>query len=337
MIHVSPRLGFSYTYNRDRDNGSGASFTPVGHYFRSVTGTLRGGIGEFRDLLRPNVLADASAATGLTGEQRRCPASARRYPFRIGRDSRATRRRSQPSASTAVAFWPSVRRRSPLIDRGYDVPRSWRASLDWTTSIRSWVIRANTLGSYDLSQPEWWTPYLPGPQVDAGRKGDRPVFVSQAGIDPNTRRRIGYEGARSSQYGRVAERVSDLKGYGGQFTFGVAPIRSSFARVMRCSRHSATRSRRRSAQYRGFDGAAFGDPRTIEWAPGRRRASHLRVERRLLSPSPRTIRILANQSGCRLRRSCRETSTATVGRGTARSFPIRRTRATRCWRRSSVQ
>ena len=28
---------------------------------------IRGGIGEFRDLLRPGILADASAATGLEG------------------------------------------------------------------------------------------------------------------------------------------------------------------------------------------------------------------------------------------------------------------------------
>jgi hypothetical protein len=35
MFHVSPRVGFSYTYNRDRDNGAGSSFTPVGHYFEA--------------------------------------------------------------------------------------------------------------------------------------------------------------------------------------------------------------------------------------------------------------------------------------------------------------
>ncbi|HST08327.1 MAG TPA: carboxypeptidase-like regulatory domain-containing protein, partial [Gemmatimonadaceae bacterium] len=66
-LHVSPRAGFTFTYNRDRDNGSGSMNNQTGHYYRSMSGTVRGGVGEFRDLLRPGVLADASASTGLTG------------------------------------------------------------------------------------------------------------------------------------------------------------------------------------------------------------------------------------------------------------------------------
>jgi len=64
-VHVSPRVGFTFTYNRDKDNGQGTMQNQTGRYYRYMSGTLRGGIGEFRDLLRPNILADASAATGL--------------------------------------------------------------------------------------------------------------------------------------------------------------------------------------------------------------------------------------------------------------------------------
>src|SRR4029079_2823822 len=66
-IPASPRPGFSFTYNRDKDNGSGTNQTPVGRFYRSQVGVIRGGIGEFRDLLRPGILADAGAATGLAG------------------------------------------------------------------------------------------------------------------------------------------------------------------------------------------------------------------------------------------------------------------------------
>jgi hypothetical protein len=66
-IHVSPRLGFSYTYNRDKDNGNGQMGNNVGRFYRTTAGVIRGGIGDFRDLLRPGTLADASAATGLPG------------------------------------------------------------------------------------------------------------------------------------------------------------------------------------------------------------------------------------------------------------------------------
>jgi hypothetical protein len=116
-IHVSPRVGFSYTYNRDKDNGSGTSQNNVGRYYRSVTGTFRGGIGEFRDLLRPNILADASAATG-PGHTSILRAWARR-PFPTGRAT------SDPgSIPTTCGRQRVLGERAPsvtLID-GYDVP-----------------------------------------------------------------------------------------------------------------------------------------------------------------------------------------------------------------------
>src|SRR5690349_18103016 len=48
-IHVSPRIGFTFTYNRDKDNGQGTMQNETGRYYRYMSGTLRGGIGEFRD------------------------------------------------------------------------------------------------------------------------------------------------------------------------------------------------------------------------------------------------------------------------------------------------
>jgi hypothetical protein len=36
-------------------------------FYRATAGVIRGGVGEFRDLLRPGVLADAAARTGLVG------------------------------------------------------------------------------------------------------------------------------------------------------------------------------------------------------------------------------------------------------------------------------
>src|SRR5207248_9016957 len=134
------------TYNRDRDNGNGMSFTPVGHYFRTETGTFRGGIGEFRDLVRPNVLRDASAATGLPGgtTSLSCVGAASPVPdWSSFANDPATIPTTCLDGSGALAERaPSV----SLIDRRYDAPRSWRASLDWMTSIHNWVIRANTLG-----------------------------------------------------------------------------------------------------------------------------------------------------------------------------------------------
>jgi len=278
MFHVSPRLGFSYTYNRDRDNGSGTSMNQVGKYFRSVTGTLRGGIGEFRDLLRPNILADASAANGLSGGTTvlSCIGSAVPLPdwSKFTSDPTSVPSQCVDGSGVLAERAPSV----TLIDRGYEVPRSWRASLDWTTSYHNWVIRANTLGSYDLSQPGVIDANFAGtPKQTLASEGNRPMFVSPAGIDANTGAVSPTEARLSTQYGRVAERVSDLKGYGGQFTLALSPDPFKFRNRYSFSSSFGYTIQAMHRQFRGFDGAAFGDPRTIEWAPGPQDARHILV------------------------------------------------------------
>ncbi|WP_291923200.1 PHP domain-containing protein, partial [Accumulibacter sp.] len=51
-LHVSPRVGFSYTYSRSRENGNGQFNNGSGSWYRNTMGIIRGGIGEFRDLYR---------------------------------------------------------------------------------------------------------------------------------------------------------------------------------------------------------------------------------------------------------------------------------------------
>ena len=66
-LHVSPRAGFSYTYSRSRENGNGQMNNGAGSWYRNTMGIIRGGIGEFRDLYRPGMLADAMVNAGLAG------------------------------------------------------------------------------------------------------------------------------------------------------------------------------------------------------------------------------------------------------------------------------
>jgi hypothetical protein len=277
-VRVSPRVGFTYTYNRDRDNGSGTNQTSVGRFYRSTTGVLRGGIGEFRDLLRPGILADASAGTGLPGGTTLLSCVGSAVP-EVDWTSFSTDASSIPSqcldGSGALA------ERAPavtLIDPGYDVPRSWRASLDWNTSVHSWLFRLAGLASYDLSQPGVVDPNFAGVrQLSLASEGNRPVFVSADAIDPGSGALSAAQSRRSSEFGRVNTRVSDLRGYGGQLTFSLSPdvfkfrTRGSFYTSLNYTVQSTHR------QFRGFDGAAFGDPRTVEWAPGLNDARHVVV------------------------------------------------------------
>jgi hypothetical protein len=276
MLHVSPRVGFTYTYNRNRDNGSGAHENYVGRYYRTPVGTLRGGIGEFRDLLRPGVLADASASTGLSNGTLvlSCVGAAVPLPDWQSFESGASPTECLGGSGVLAERAPAVM----LIDPAYDVPRSWRSSLEWTTEIRKMVIRIGGLVSYDLNQPGTIDANFSGVQKLAlSSDGNRPVFVSPSSIDPGTGTVSPAESRLSADYGRVARRVSDLRGYGGQLTLGLSPdvFRFRSTHSLFASLNYTLQSSRR--QYRGFDGAGFGDPRVVEWAPSPTDARHVVV------------------------------------------------------------
>ncbi|MEJ7758195.1 MAG: carboxypeptidase-like regulatory domain-containing protein [Gemmatimonadaceae bacterium] len=268
-VHVSPRAGFSYTYNRDRDNGNGTNQSNVGRFYRTTSGVIRGGIGEFRDLLRPGILADASAATGLPGATSflSCVGGGVPAPDFPLFESDPTRLPAQCVDGSGV-----LAERAPgvtLIDPSYDVPRTWRASLDWNTSFHKWVVRLSGLGSYDLSQPGVVDANFAGVQrITLASESERPVFVSAAAIDPLSGSVSAAESRRTSEFGRVSSRVSDLRGYGGQMTLNVSPdvfkMRPRFS-MFASAAYTLQWSHR---QFRGFDGGGFGDPRQVEWSPG---------------------------------------------------------------------
>jgi len=278
-VHVSPRVGFSYTYNKDKDNGNGTNQTPVGRFYRTTVGVIRGGIGEFRDLLRPGILADASASTGLTGATSTLSCVGAAVPevdwskFTGTVDEIPTQCRDGSGVLAERA--PSV----TLIDPSYDVPRSWRGSLDWSTNLpKQLLLRVGGLVSYDLSQPGVVDANFAGvKKMTLAGESDRPVFVSPAGIDAGTGGVSAAESRISSDFGRVGKRVSDLRGYGGQLTVGLAPdvfkFRTKFSFYASTS-YTLQWTRR---QFRGFDGAAFGDPRAKEWAPSGTDARHVVV------------------------------------------------------------
>jgi len=277
-IHVSPRIGFTYTYNRDKDNGSGIMMNQTGTYFRSVSGTLRGGIGEFRDLLHPGILADASASTGLAGATSflNCVGAAVPTPdwSLFAADPGSIPAQCVNGSGVLAEQAPSV----TLIDPSYDVPRSWRASLDWNTSVQSWLLRVGTLVSYDLSQPGVVDANFGGvTRLNLVDEANRPVFVSAASIDPASGAVSAVESRRSDQYGGVGVRVSDLRGYGGQLNLGLSPDVFKFKGGASFYGSVGYTLQATKRQYRGFDGAAFGDPRLREWAAGPNDARHIFV------------------------------------------------------------
>jgi len=271
-VHVSPRAGFTWTYNHDKDNGSGMNMGPVGSYFRTRVGTIRGGVGEFRDLLRPGIAADASASGGSLLLS--CVGSAVPLP-----DWNAYASDPGNIPTQCAGGGGALAERAPavtLIDPSFDVPRSWRASLDWSTDVGRALLKVGALGSWDLSQPGTVDANfggVPAFALDPVAEGGRPVYVSTAAIDPASGAVSAAESRRSSAYSRVGVRSSDLRGYGGQLTASLAPDVFK-ARIPFYSSISYTLQTTKR-QYRGFDGGGFGDPRTKEWAPNINDARHV--------------------------------------------------------------
>ena len=275
-VHVSPRVGFSYTYSRAKDNGNGTSMNQMGVFYRPTMGFVRGGIGEFRDLYKPSTLADAIAGSGLVGStlSLACVGAAVPVP---DWDNLA----ANPSAlpTSCVGGTSALAERAPsvtLIDPSFDVPRSWRASLGWASVFGRWTVKVDGLGSYDLSQPSTLDANFAGVQRFAlASEGNRPVFVSPTSIDAASGAMSARESRRSTDYGRVALRTSDLHGYGGQLTTTIAPdvFNRRRSRVQLFTSTSYTYQRVQQ-QFRGADGATFGDPRIREWATGSSEARH---------------------------------------------------------------
>jgi hypothetical protein len=277
-VHLSPRIGFSYTYNRDKDNGPGMAMSRVGTFFRTFSGTVRGGVGEFRDLLHPGILAETSGATGLAGGTSilSCVGAAIPPPnwSLFVNDPSSIPTQCVDGSGPLAERAPAV----TLIDPSYDVPRSWRAALDWNTSVRSWLFRIGTLLSYDLAQPGVVDANFSGVRrLTLADEANRPVFVSGASIDPASGAVSAAESRKSDQYGRVGVRVSDLRGYGGQLNVGLSPDVFKFRNGWSFYGSIAYTLQATKRQYRGFDGAAFGDPRLVEWAAASNDARHVLV------------------------------------------------------------
>lgn len=275
QIHVSPRLGFSYTYSRAKDNGNGMNMGSIGTFYRPLMGYLRGGIGEFRSLYTPGTLADAVAGAGLAGNTLtlNCVGTAVPIP-----DWHSLTGANPIVPSACADGGGALVERAPsvtLVDPAFDVPRSWRASLNWGSNIGSWLIKMDALGSYDLSLPSTLDANFAGvSHFTLPGEENRPVYVSSGAIDPTTGALSASESRRSTAYGRVSQRTSDLHGYGGQLTTTIQPDVFRFRTRIQMFLGASYTIQSVKQQFRGFDGAGFGDPRVTEWGVGANDARH---------------------------------------------------------------
>lgn len=261
-VHVSPRAGFTWYFGHSPSGGF--SVNQVAKISFMPTMMLRGGIGEFRGLLAPTLLADASAANGLPGGMSRLMCIGDAVPTPRWEDyltgSAAiptTCANGAPSFSDAA---PAVR----LFDPSYDAPRSWRANVAFQRTWKKlgWMVdgtyslNLNQPGTVDLN-------FRSSPQFSLADEEDRPVFVSPSSIVSATGALSPVEGRADPAFGRVVSNRSDLRSVSRQLTVQVVP--QELGRFFYTAAYTLGDMR---ADARGFDGATFATPMTRERAPG---------------------------------------------------------------------
>lgn len=262
-IHISPRAGFSWYFGRPAGFRS-MSFSRIASQTLGPVMVLRGGIGEFRNLLSPSLLAGANATNGLPGSTERlvCLGAAAPVPqWSSYLDDTSSIpsacANGAPSAFSDQA--PAIR----LFDRNYDASRSWRANLTFQRFAGPFALSLDGVYSLNLNQPSTVDVNFTGtPRFILTEEG-RPVFVSPASIVPGTGVVSPVESRVSGAYGRVVRMQSDLRSTSRQLSLTIKPG------TLRNWVYGLTYTLGdMQADTRGFDGSTFTSPATLERIAG---------------------------------------------------------------------
>jgi hypothetical protein len=262
---LSPRLGFTWLR---RPGGSGIMINPVGIFAIAPTMYIRGGIGEFRNMLPAALLSTARVSTGLPNgiERITCLGAAAPTP---DWSAFATDASTIPSSCVSGApnqvftdAAPSVQ----LFDSRYTASRSWRGNLSFSSGFAGFVYTLEGIYALNLNQPGIVDANFHATSQFTLSEEGRPVFVPSTAIDPSTGGVSSVPARVDQAFGRVVDNVSDLRAHTAQFTSTVS--RSTyFKRTWLYTSVAYTYADNR-AQHRGFDGATFGDPNAIAWSRG---------------------------------------------------------------------
>ena len=258
---VSPRASFSW--------GIGNNGTTGIPGFGAPWGFLSGGVGLFRNDVRPNLIAPVIANTGLPGGigQLLCIGGAVPTP---DFSAYAQNPASIPVACTtgATASFVSNQPSVSLIDPSFEPQSSWRGNLSFRGPFVTKLIRFTTDVTYSLNQHQQ-TPidvnFQPVVRGQIHNEANRPSFALSSSIVPTTGAVTNVDSRLSPLFSSVNAVRSDLESRSTQYTFALQPgglgtinTRWSVSYV-----YSDVRE-----QVRGFGGTTAGNPLDVEWGRG---------------------------------------------------------------------
>ena len=267
---LSPRLGFTW-YAPGQSGNYGMWGSNLGTFTTGPRGVLRGGVGQFRNLLGPDLVAQAAAATGLPGATQRllCVGSAVPVPqWTAWTAGNAVY--PATCAGGASSMLTDTAPGATAFARGFTAPRSWRGNLAWSSAWKVVSYSVEGVASYNLNQSGTVDANFAGVPRFTTAEG-RPVYVDPTAIVAATGALSPAAARLTPAFGRVALLGSDLRSFSRQLTVTLAPLNPQFGNYQHLGIFAISGAYvygRTTQQARGFDNGAFGDPRLVEWARG---------------------------------------------------------------------
>ncbi len=260
-VAVSPRLGFTWRRSVREDNYTMGSMGAFRIPRRSM---IRGGIGQFRNLLTPDLVAYARSNTGLIDgtAQLLCTGDAVPEPQWASWVTGGTL--PTTCAAGAPSMFVDAAPRVSTLDPRVNAPRSWRANLALSGTRWNASYTLEGIVSWNLDQFGTRDANFSGiPRFTLADEG-RPVFVSPSSVVSVSGAVSPVESRIRSEFSRVLVQHSQLRSLTRQVSLTLSP--SAFhSHWWTSGTYVLGFMRQRAA---GFDGATFGDPRASLWSPG---------------------------------------------------------------------
>ncbi len=271
-LSVAPMVGFTWNEGTFTERSG-----PV--VFSDTRNSISGGVRQYRGTVSPALVGSVARQTGLAGAGLEIDCVGGAVPpadWTAFSQSAASIPSTCADGTTGSPLAQAARPVS-LFAPNYNEPSSWREELKWR-----WLISGHLAGSLGfvnslntaLSDP-FDLNFSPHTVFTLSDEGNRPVFVTRAGIDPTTGAVSSAQSRLFPQFGQITELRSDLRSNQQLATMGLTYRIGTSAFVSPAAtappRFSGTISAsyayaRGSIETRGFSATTAADPSEITTA-----------------------------------------------------------------------
>ncbi len=262
-VHLSPRIGFTYSSAGDEEDNKGWRF--------------RGGIGEFRGTIPDAIFANAAQSTGLPSGQTRVTCTGASVPTPdwrayVANPATIPTRCNGSTGTTDANNLPSI----IAFGSQSGAPRTWRSSLGATHRLLGPISASVDLfyveGVSQLGIPD--VNLKPQPDFTLANEAGRPIYVPASSIDPATGA-VNMNLARlHPEFGQVSEVRSFLKSRTVQATVALSGETKRGLGIDGSYTYTKVRDQSLGFEGEGPDDNTFGNPNIPVWGRADEERTH---------------------------------------------------------------